>query len=535
MMGWLDGFATMPSQGEVTIPSVNRNFAYKLATSNTSGNGEYFIFECRSGTGWDAPLQPGLIVYHVDKSTRYSSTYYNQNGRSIGSQTGYSIWNNYPQLINSKGTHPCYYIVPAAAQDDLNYYGYSHNLPFPGQRRISQYTPTDWAGNGYGFHYGISFNENGIYDGTPCAVVTLQKGDNFRGISGLVTNTSGHPVEGATVSIYTHATSSLSPSGGIQRISGRIPGNLLMDARTDAGGLYCFELQSIAGETVDVEVRAGGYITRYESVTLSDELETMNFVLQGVAEPIYYTLMKFNGYDNLYINGCGQTATTLGSIHYTAEELRPYVGRKILSLSFLYTSGSGSVRSVYGVVDFGSERHLKQVSNPVDSDWTDVDLSGENLYIPAGKDCYFGFALNRCTYGYPLVFTDDKPQEGGANCAIYSSSSTTWQSTVEWEELADYGNLLIYVVLDDSSVIDYNSIANPAYGTYKVGDTFPLHLNEAEGDRKPGSAVEWFFDDEPVSGNGVRLKYPGIHVVEARFTTTAGKTKVVELEINVNP
>ena len=59
--------------------------------------------------------------------------------------------------------------------------------------------------------------------------------------------------------------------------------------------------------------------------------------------------------------------------------------------------------------------------------------------------------------------------------------------------------------------------------------------NNLPGARKPGTAIQWFFDDEPVSGSSVPLKYPGRHVVEARFTTTEGKTKVVELEIEVQP
>ena len=92
---------------------------------------------------------------------------------------------------------------------------------------------------------------------------------------------------------------------------------------------------------------------------------------------------------------------------------------------------------------------------------------------------------------------------------------------------------MINVELDDSSEVNYNYIDNPGYGSYKVGDTLELKLVEATGDRLPGSAIKWYYDDEPVSGTSVTFKYPGYHLIEARFTTTGGKTKVVELELDV--
>ena len=123
-------------------------------------------------------------------------------------------------------------------------------------------------------------------------------------------------------------------------------------------------------------------------------------------------------------------------------------------------------------------------------------------------------------------------EDGGFNYYL-ASSSTSVSNSFSWSELSGYGNLLVYVRLDDSSKVDYNHIANPGYGNYSVGDTFALTLVEAEGNRKPGTAIQWYFDDEPVSGESITLKYAGCHLVEARFTTADGKTKVVELEITV--
>ena len=79
----------------------------------------------------------------------------------------------------------------------------------------------------------------------------------------------------------------------------------------------------------------------------------------------------------------------------------------------------------------------------------------------------------------------------------------------------------------------YNFIDDPQNGSYSAGYSFPLTLIETQGDRKPGTAIAWYMDDEPLSGTSVTLP-SGTHVIEARFTTVDGKNKIVELEVSVN-
>ena len=66
-------------------------------------------------------------------------------------------------------------------------------------------------------------------------------------------------------------------------------------------------------------------------------------------------------------------------------------------------------------------------------------------------------------------------------------------------------------------------------GVYSAGSDFALTLVESEA--QPVSSVEWFFDDEPVSGSSVRLT-AGKHVVEAHLTLASGETKILELTLN---
>lgn len=529
MMGWMSGYETLPDGGDVTIPSVNTNFAYRMETSNTTGNGEYFVFECRSGSGWDAYVEPGLIVYHADKSSKYSITY-KTSQYSSNTRTGYQLWTSYQQYINASGDHPCFYIIPAAAQDNLNYGGSSSKLPFPGTAGISYYCPQDWAGNSYDLFSDISFHSEGAY-------VTMSRGENYPGLCGFVKNSSGEAISGASVSIFAKDGSSSNVIGNapeIEKISGRIPDNLQMSVKTDANGYYSFDLTRYCGTSIDIEVVSSGYITKYETVSVGDGLDSKNFTMRGINEPISYTLRKFENTTDVYGLGYGDACNTYASICLTADDLADYVGRKILELNFAYSTGDeGSVSKVYGIIDAGGSRLLtSQVSSPESGGWNTVDVSSSDLYIEAGKDYNFGYGLLSCTYGYPMLFSEEESKDGGFNYYL-ASSSTSVASSFSWSEISGYGNLLIYVRLDDSSEVDYNYIYNPGYGTYSIGDNFALQLVEAEGDRKPGTEIQWYFDDEPVSGDSITLKYAGNHLVEARFMTTAGKTKVVELEISV--
>ena len=151
MLGWLDEsvIRAFPGAGTYTIPSVDENVAYKTPTDK---DGEYFLYECRGSNGWDSELYAhGLVVYHVDKSNRTVRLNY-------GSTTARNLWENWEAYnsINENGSHPCFYIIPAADQDNLLYghflyagdyyfdYGYSDKIPFPGSKRVTDYTPVSW-------------------------------------------------------------------------------------------------------------------------------------------------------------------------------------------------------------------------------------------------------------------------------------------------------------------------------------------------------------------------------------------------------
>ena len=140
LLGWLDWDEVVrefPKSGTYTIPSVDENVAYMTPTDM---DGEYFLYECRGSNGWDAYLPAqGMLVYHVDKSDR----------KVFSWATARSLWDNWKETnsINAKGSHPCFYVIPAASQSSLNYsYYYEDRMPFPGKDGVTSYTPKSWNG-----------------------------------------------------------------------------------------------------------------------------------------------------------------------------------------------------------------------------------------------------------------------------------------------------------------------------------------------------------------------------------------------------
>ena len=158
MLGWLaeeDVVHEFPESGTYTLPSVDENIAYKTLTDQP---GEYFLYECRGSNGWDAALEAhGLLVYHVDKSDRIVTVKPFGSALRLPAWQLWEEWNEY-NSINENGSHPCFYIIPAADQDNLLfghylYAGYYYfdtdeapKIPFPGSEKVTTYTPKSWNG-----------------------------------------------------------------------------------------------------------------------------------------------------------------------------------------------------------------------------------------------------------------------------------------------------------------------------------------------------------------------------------------------------
>ena len=147
MLGWKSetDLREFSASGYVTLPSIDENVAYRIPTEQ---DGEFFILECRGNNGWDAALPGhGLLVYHADQSERLVSISTYVNGKQTNVQVSASeLWSNWMELnsINENGSHPCFYLIPAASPSSLRY-SWEDRIPFPYNSNNS-YTPVSWDG-----------------------------------------------------------------------------------------------------------------------------------------------------------------------------------------------------------------------------------------------------------------------------------------------------------------------------------------------------------------------------------------------------
>lgn len=158
-LGWLteSDLPTLSANGEYSLAPINENEAYK---SLTDMEGEYFLYESRGSGKWDKHVPAaGLVVYHVDKSSRMVKI---MAGESYTySVSAADLWSKWEQsnAINENGSHPCFYIVASGAPEDIMYgmtysatYGYYFNstyyasLPFPGSKQVTQFQAVSWNG-----------------------------------------------------------------------------------------------------------------------------------------------------------------------------------------------------------------------------------------------------------------------------------------------------------------------------------------------------------------------------------------------------
>ena len=488
MLGWMDAIPDIPASGSITIPSVDNNIAYK---SPTATEGEYFIYECRSGKDWDSYVTGGLLVYHVDKSkTRLVSVY------NYYEYTPYYYWNNWDTLnaINCNGSHPCFYIVPAGNQNSYYYTGSS--FVFGTSNNYRSYTPVDWDGNNTLYSFSnITFSN---YQ------VTMNVTRKAAAISGSVKDPRGNAVEGATVSIVPVSDSNSSAS-----------------TTTAGDGTFNFDLSSFTGATFTVTASADGFYPAVKTVSAGESATNVELVLRDLVDGGVNGIHKFDDLaENIYVDGFGAGVDVMAAVSFYPEEMAPYEGRQIKSVSFAYYSATCD--AVHLIVDFGTHRALTlKVPNPKSNQWNTIDVTQHNLIIPSGKDCYFGYAIKNPSEG-PLLFDDAEGTQGGLFYADYNLTFSNWYEL-------NGCNLLVSVELVplEDEYIPFNTIDNPGNGVYNAGDTFLFRLNESTV-RKP-TAVSWFVDDDPVTDGGFVMA-KGKHLIEARITEN-GKTKSVQLEI----
>ena len=190
----------------------------------------------------------------------------------------------------------------------------------------------------------------------------------------------------------------------------------------------------------------------------------------------------------------------------------------------------------------GSTKITNQTAGDLWSNWSLYNAINENgshpcCYVvpsPDQENLMYGYTYysEYQTYYYNSNYDVRIPFPGSKNITSYTAKS--WNgidSDVQLSNISYANNQVTLYATVPSTTLNYNVIANPGNGVYTAGSSFELSLVNSEA--QPVSSVEWFFDDEPVSGSSVTLP-AGTHVVEAHLTLTSGAVKIVDLTLTVN-
>ena len=130
MLGWMNGYSSFKTGAlnegvSNTIEPIHKNVAFKL---DADVNDEYFLFETRDASGWDAYVPKGMLVYHVDRS----------NNVVTNGIIAKSLWDT--NDINVYAVHPCCYPIASKSTGSMD------NTVFPGSGNVTSLTLTAWSG-----------------------------------------------------------------------------------------------------------------------------------------------------------------------------------------------------------------------------------------------------------------------------------------------------------------------------------------------------------------------------------------------------
>lgn len=310
----------------------------------------------------------------------------------------------------------------------------------------------------------------------------------------------------------------------------KMMGSALYTVKTDAEGHYSIDL--LSGGTFNVEASMDGYVSKTVTLEIT-RMVSQNFTLLKVGEDAMLYTYSDEGQPG-YAGGSAVNSWSLMCADYfPSSMMKEYAGKQIKQMAFVLGGDSESNDPVKAsgtfhlILDFGNERVLSaQLSTVYECDWNIYDVSGLDLTIPEGKDIYAGYAIKDFSCQYPLVVDDPVNSTLVGYMADYNLDTVAWEP---WQYV-----FLVALVVGDPEIPDtgYNYIDNPKT-RYKVGDELILTLIQTAGDRRPDTTgIRWFFDDEPVDGSVV-LKSAGVHTVTAKFTTVAGDSKAIDLDLLV--
>ncbi|MBQ0043943.1 MAG: immune inhibitor A, partial [Bacteroidales bacterium] len=507
ILGWMGEPEEWTASGHKTVAGIQNNVSF---FTKTSTDGEIFIYETRTGTGWDSYVEPGLAIYHLDRSDR----------TVVGSSTAKDLWNQgHGQEINAIGSHPCYYIVKAS----------SYYFTFGGRSGNTEFSSTsnpgsiDWDGKATGY----DITDIKFADGVTTLTLNI---DNDRKIVGTVKGGNGLALQNVSISIVPKSAAAQAISTGDgKRTLGILDSEALKKVAkyrtvTDKDGKYKIVLDDAEGTSYYIVASKEGYISQSKEIGSVAGTAVADFKMSPQFITDKSDLQKYDGIGYSRVGYGEAPSSMMGAVGFTEDELLNHVGDKLTSISFLFDGSHAD--NVYVVVDVDDERVLtKKLDTVVYGGMNTVDISNENIIIPAGHDMFIGYALENVDSGYPLVTGSNSYVDGGMYYSTFNLKSTGWRV---WE-----GNIIVSATAEpqrkDFTDMGFNLIKNDK-SRWTAGEEFVFAL--VDSSVKPESVV-WYYDEKQTSEAKVRLT-SGSHSIVAIITNYDGSTEELELILDVD-
>lgn len=434
LLGWGNIQKIDHTTRSIAIEPVASNKTYMIRTNN---EGEFFLLDNRQLTGWDRyisaiadPTAHGLLICHIDSSKTI-----------VGGYPASTLWSY--NLVNSVPDHQCATIISPRGTvrwEDV------HKLFFPGSAPI-----TGWALNGWGgIPVGIDISdiaENGN--------ITLTLTSTGRtSIGGTVTNTSGNalPDVAMTLTQITQGAAAREITVGDFKYSVsslQTTTRALTEVTTDNTGRYIFD--DIAPGSYTIEANKYGYPPATGAITARVGGNRLDFVLQNSEEISTSTLRWFQYLLPTYALRVPAAANSFmfGSL-WRRDDLAAYTGQSIKNVSwYTFQNCEFTVKIFFDNALVFSKR-AKATVYP---GFTTVDLSADDISIPADRSMRVAFDMTKYTPNTELWGMDNSPTVAGKANLLSSDNGATWTEITNTANPGN-GNQMIAVTVEDQTQIE---------------------------------------------------------------------------------
>lgn len=515
MLAWQDMPAMIEESKDIVLKGNGENINdVTTCFTPTENNGEFYMYECRTNTGWDKYLnswdkssnpQSAMVIYHIDKSNNLV------NGISAKNRwdSGYGI--------NSVSSHQCFDIVESNG-DEANVKFYS-DFVFPGHSNAREFSANtipmakDWEGNATGYN---------LYDianpGTEISFkLRVEKGI---AVIGKVLDLSKSPISRAKVVIKKIESYNSTTTSNFTIHKAMYASNAKSyDAQTNTNGEFYVKLDEKGAYNISVLV--DGFFSFSSDYNIDDTIRPNVYLARKQATEDVL-ISKCNTTGGVKI-GIEKKFTYYAGAEYKAFELHRFVGAKLKSINFEISGNSAE--SVNALVYIGGKLVLsKKVDNPAFGSITFVDISNDNIVIPEGKDLLFAYSIINSDTSSPLMCDSEAANEGGL---MVSEDGVIYTDIAK--ELGV--NLMIRAELslknNSIAILDYNFI-KVQKSFYNAGDTFKLEMEWAKDSPK---TAKWFFNNEQKEEGKSVVLNKGNNEIKAVINYPDGKEETVFLEV----